>query len=96
MSYTKEQRANRAYTSLVNYVKENGDQQKDGTIIWNRYPICVQDRCYDKIIVENDKVYTAQDWYTKEEWRDISLINYRYVDKVLADLKKIDDKRKKK
>ena len=96
MSYTKEQRFNKAYNAVIDYVKKNGADLGAGLIVWDTYPVCVKDKCYDKIIVKNDKLYAANDKDLPKEWRDISQLDHKYVAAIVPDLQKADAKVKKK
>ena len=96
MSYTKEQRFNKAYNNAIKYVEQNGNLQKDGSIVWDTWPICVQDKCYDKIVIKDGMLYGVNNTDDVSDWRDISKINHRYVEKLVPDMQKSDAKVKKK
>jgi len=96
MSYTKEQRFNKAYTAAIDYVKKNGNDKGSGMFVWDTFPVCVKDKCYDKVIVKNDKLYAANEHDTQKEWRDISMLDHKYVAAIVPDLQKADAKIKKK
>ena len=98
MSYTKEQRKAKASKALVEYLEANGTKNKDGVdgIVWDTWPVCCKDKCYDKLVLKDGMVYAVNPGDKFTEWRNVSMLDTRYLDSIKADLQKYDAKVKKK
>lgn len=95
MSYTKEQRKAKAFNALRDYLEANGTKEKD-MIVWDTFPVCCKDKCYDKIVLREGSIFAAQDYEKPGEWRNLYDLDTRYLEGIKADLQKYDAKIKKK